>query len=51
MYNLCSCISKDIKTICVVSDYCIGKRGYSYHRVDHILLHHKEHNTRHLHMM
>ena len=47
IYNLYSCISKDIKIICVVSDYCIGKRQYSYHGVDHISLHCKEHNTRH----
>ena len=51
MYNLYSCISKDIKIICVVSDYCVRKRQYSYHLVDHISLHCKEHNTRHLHMM
>ena len=51
MYNVYSSISKDIKIICVVSDYCIAKRPYSYHGVYHILLHSKENNTRHLHMM
>ena len=51
MYNLYSCISKDINIICLVSDCGIGKRQYRINGVDYISLHCKEHNTRHLHMM
>ena len=51
MYNLHSCISKDKEIICVVSDYFIGKMQYGYHGADHISLHCKDNNTRHLHMM
>ena len=51
MYNLYSCISKDIKIIFVVSDCGIGKGQYSYKGVCYISLHCKEHNTRHLYMM
>ena len=36
--------TKVIKIICVMSDYCIGKRQYSYHGVDHISLHCKEYH-------
>ena len=51
MYNIYSCISNDIKIICIVSDYSIGKNQYSYKGVGYMSLHCKEHNTRHLHMM
>ena len=51
MYNIYSCISKDIKIICIVSDYSIGKSQYSYEGVGDISFHCKEHSTRHLHMM
>ena len=47
IYNLYSCISKDIKVICIVSDYGIGKRQYSYKGVGYISFHCTEHNTRH----
>ena len=40
--------TKDIKIICVMSDYCIGKRQYSYHGVDHMSLHCKEYHTKHV---
>ena len=50
MYNLYSCISKDIKIICVVSDNGVGKRCYSYKGVGFISLQCKEHNARHLHI-
>ena len=46
MYNIYSCISKDIQIICIVSDYSIGKSPYSYKGVGYMSLH----NTRHLHM-
>ena len=51
MYNISSCISKDIKIICIVSDYSIAQTPYSYQEVSYMSLHCKEHNTRHLHMM
>ena len=51
MYNICSCISKDITIICIVSDYSIGKSPYSYKGVGYMSLHCKEHNARHLHVM
>ena len=51
MYNICSCMSKDIKIICTVSDYSTGKSPYSYKGVGYMSLHCKEQNTRHLHMM
>ena len=51
MYNIYSCISKDIKIIYIVSDYSIGKYPYSSKGVGYLSLHCKEHNTRHLHMM
>ena len=51
MYNISSCISKDIIIICMVSDYSIAKSPYNYQGVGYMALHCKEHNTRHLHMM
>ena len=36
MYNICSSISKDIKLICIVSDYSIGKSPYSYKGVGYM---------------
>ena len=51
MYNISSCISKDIKIFCIVSDYSIAQTPDSYQGVGYISLYCKEHNTRHLHMM
>ena len=44
-------VYKDIKIIYVMPDYCIGKRKYSYHGVDHMSLHCKEYHTRYLHLL
>ena len=43
--------TNDIKISDVMSDYCIQKSQYSYHRVDHISLHCKEYHTTHLYLM
>ena len=51
MYNIYSCISKDIIINSIVSHYGVGKSQCSYKGVGYISLHCKEHNTRHLHMI
>ena len=43
--------TKDIKIVYVMSDYCIGKRQYSYHGVDHISFHCKEYHSIHLQLV
>ena len=44
------CIN-DINMSDVMSDNCIQKAQYSYHRVDYMSLHCKEYHTRHLYLM